>query len=337
MNYVSTLLRVGILFVALAAAENTAAESNVAANGSDGAVVVKRKAKEKVRICKPGGQQGTVFSANPLGKTDDRMKGFFYGFLLLYSFVGVSIVADMFMAAIERITSKKRRVKVPGTENRYVTTNVWNETVANLTLMALGSSAPEILLAINDIFKNRFHAGELGPSTIVGSAAFNLFVIIAVCINAIPSGETRQIKETGVFFITAVFSVFAYIWLLFIVQINSPDIVGVTEGVLTFLFFPVLVWISYASDAGILAEFFAKFVKEKKEKVVDPNAAAEGGVDTHALVNSRWGAKRWGAHRGNNEDPSEEAKAEGDSECCYCLEVLGGMFVSAIIMTCKFL
>lgn len=45
---------------------------------------------------------------------------------------------------------------------------VWNPTVANLTLMALGSSAPEILLSIIEVVGNQFHAGELGPGTIVG-------------------------------------------------------------------------------------------------------------------------------------------------------------------------
>ena len=60
------------------------------------------------------------------------------------------------------------------------------------------------------MMKTDFFGGDLGPSTIVGSAAFNLFCIIAVCINAIPAGETRIIKETGVFAITAVFSILAY-------------------------------------------------------------------------------------------------------------------------------
>lgn len=54
-------------------------------------------------------------------------------------------------------------------------------TQANLTLMALGSSAPEILLSIIEVLNKRFFAGALGPSTIVGSASFNLLVIIAIC------------------------------------------------------------------------------------------------------------------------------------------------------------
>ena len=47
--------------------------------------------------------------------------------------------------------------------------------------MALGSSAPEILLSVVETFGAGFKAGDLGPSTIVGSAAFNLFIIIAIC------------------------------------------------------------------------------------------------------------------------------------------------------------
>ena len=38
----------------------------------------------------------------------------------------------------------------------------WNPTVANLTLMALGSSAPEILLSCIEIFDNKLFSGALG-------------------------------------------------------------------------------------------------------------------------------------------------------------------------------
>tara|TARA_B100000780_G_C20748086_1_gene297186 strand:+ start:111 stop:362 length:252 start_codon:yes stop_codon:yes gene_type:complete len=63
---------------------------------------------------------------------------------------------------------------------------VWNPTLANLTLMAFGSSAPEIILSVLEAVKDLgAPAGDLGPSTIVGSAAFNLLVISAVSIIAI--------------------------------------------------------------------------------------------------------------------------------------------------------
>ena len=61
-----------------------------------------------------------------------------------------------FMAAIEVITSLEREVKVKKADGskHIIVVRVWNETVANLTLMALGSSAPEIMLSVIEIYGN---------------------------------------------------------------------------------------------------------------------------------------------------------------------------------------
>ena len=102
-----------------------------------------------------------------------------YFFALVWSFLGVNIVSDIFMMAIEVITAQERTVTLE--DGATVSVKVWNATVANLSLMALGSSAPEILLSVMEIIGASFFSGELGPSTIVGSAAFNLLMIIGVC------------------------------------------------------------------------------------------------------------------------------------------------------------
>ena len=72
---------------------------------------------------------------------------FLYFIGLLYSFLAVFMVADIFMCSIESITSVKKKVTVPtedgGTEE--VEVPVWNGTLANLVLMSLGPrSAPEV-------------------------------------------------------------------------------------------------------------------------------------------------------------------------------------------------
>lgn len=168
---------------------------------------------------------------------------------LVWCFMGVAIVSDVFMGAIEKITSKKTR-RWNQELKRYQTITVWNETVANLTLMALGSSAPEILLSLIELISKNFYSGSLGPSTIVGSAAFNLLCISAVCVAAIPEGEARTIKDIGVFSVTASFSIFAYLWLYLIVSWISEDVIDISEGIITFLLFPVLVTIAYMADKG---------------------------------------------------------------------------------------
>ncbi|KAL1496483.1 hypothetical protein AB1Y20_016437 [Prymnesium parvum] len=175
--------------------------------------------------------------------------GAIYLLLLLWSFVGVAIVSDCFMAAIETITSQTYTIKqkVGGTTRRF-RARVWNSTVANLTLMALGSSAPEILLSVIELLSNNFYSGELGPSTIVGSAAFNLLVIIAVCVYAIPADDSRKISDMRVHSVTATFSILAYLWLVIILMVSSPDLIEVWEAVVTFLGFPFLVLLAYTAD-----------------------------------------------------------------------------------------
>jgi len=172
--------------------------------------------------------------------------------LLSWTFLGVAIVADVFMAGIEQITSTEttKTVVLPSGEMRRYTVSVWNPTVASLTLMALGSSSPEILLSIIEIVGSGFYAGELGPSTIVGSAAYNLMIISAVSITAVSDGGKRYIKELPVFYITGVASLLAYVWLIVILVYNTPDIVDVWEGVATFVMFPILVYVSYRADVG---------------------------------------------------------------------------------------
>ena len=98
-----------------------------------------------------------------------QLRAVLYFIFLLYLFLGIAIIADIFMSSIETITSRKRKIRYPdpGEKDKYLTVEVrlWNDTVANLTLMALGSSSPEILLSIIEIIGNRFEAGDLGPGT----------------------------------------------------------------------------------------------------------------------------------------------------------------------------
>jgi len=185
--------------------------------------------------------------------------GVLYFFLLVYTFFGVAIVSDVFMGAIEEITSQEKTVLVDSGEiseessksqKRKIKVKIWNDTVANLSLMALGSSAPEILLSVIELFGANYFAGNLGPSTIVGSAAFNLFMISAVCVYAIPEGEIRMIEGTKVYALTASISVLAYFWMMIILVWSSPDRVEIWEGFLTFMFFPLLVGAAWAVDVG---------------------------------------------------------------------------------------
>nr|XP_017036712.1 sodium/calcium exchanger 3 isoform X2 [Drosophila kikkawai] len=210
--------------------------------------------KEELRECKPGLVLPLWLPQRNISVGDRLLRGFAYFLLLIYLFVGVSIIADRFMAAIEAITSIERTVTVrgPHNEKQVMHVRIWNETVANLTLMALGSSAPEILLSVIEIYAKDFESGDLGPGTIVGSAAYNLFMIIAVCMIWIPAGEVRRIRHLRVFFVTAAFSIFAYVWLWLILSVFTPGIILVWEAIVTLLFFPLTVLWAYIAERRLL-------------------------------------------------------------------------------------
>ncbi|XP_016317041.1 sodium/calcium exchanger 1-like [Sinocyclocheilus anshuiensis] len=193
---------------------------------------------------------------------DKVARAIVYFVALVYMFLGMSIIADRFMSSIEVITSQEKEITInkPNGETTTATVRIWNETVSNLTLMALGSSAPEILLSVIEVCGHKFEAGHLGPSTIVGSAAFNMFIIIAICVYVVPDGEVRKIKHLRVFFVTAAWSIFAYIWLYLILSVFSPGVVEVWEAVLTFLFFPLCVVQAWIADRRLL---FYKYVHKR--------------------------------------------------------------------------
>jgi len=153
--------------------------------------------------------------------------------------------------------------------------------------MALGSSAPEILLNVIEIVCGQpaFYAGALGPSTIVGSAAFNLLVITAVCVACITEGS-RKIKDMKVYGLTAVTSVLAYVWLLIILIVSSPDVITPWEGIVTFMMFWVLLIVAYAASKNFfraevaVAPEGSSAAKPSQERRMSIGAGAADGGNT---------------------------------------------------------
>lgn len=189
---------------------------------------------------------------------DAAARAVLYLMALLWMFLGVAIVADIFVGSIEVITSQKKQVTTFDPEKQEMVVRevlIWNETVANLTLLALGSSAPEILLAtieqVSNLSLDQSNVeDDLGTFTIVGSAAFNLLLITAVCIATVPSPRVLAIEEYGVFIITAGWSLFAYLWLIVTLLWITPGEVHLGEAIATLLFFPLLVTTAWAQSKG---------------------------------------------------------------------------------------
>merc|ERR1719282_295304 len=85
-------------------------------------------------------------------------------------------------------------------------------------------------------------------------------MIIGLCMYVIPDDEVRKIKHLRVFFITATWSVFAYVWLYLILGAISYGVVESWEGIVTFLFFPATVYTAFVADRRM---FFYKYLDKK--------------------------------------------------------------------------
>ena len=85
-----------------------------------------------------------------------------YALVLLYALVGLAVVCDEFFVASLELISERLNL---------------SDDVAGATFMAAGSSAPELFTSVVDTF---WSENNVGIGTIVGSAVFNILVIIAV-------------------------------------------------------------------------------------------------------------------------------------------------------------
>lgn len=74
------------------------------------------------------------------------------------------LVFPLFSSSVQVITSQEKEITIkrPNGETTTATVRIWNETVSNLTLMALGSSAPEILLSVIEVSARRDELPQVG-------------------------------------------------------------------------------------------------------------------------------------------------------------------------------
>ncbi|XP_052196793.1 magnesium/proton exchanger-like isoform X2 [Diospyros lotus] len=209
---------------------------------------------------------------------------FLYFLGLAYCFIGLSAITARFFRSMETVVKHSRTVVEtnPSTNEKTVRhEKVWNYTIADITLLAFGTSFPQISLATIDAIRNigKLYAGGLGPGTLVGSAAFDLFPIHAVCVVVPRAGELKKISDLGVWLVELIWSFWAYIWLYIILEVWTPNIVTLWEASLTVLQFGLLLMHAYAQDKRW--PYFAR--TERPEEWV-PEKAASSDQDNNVHV-----------------------------------------------------
>lgn len=149
------------------------------------------------------------------------------------------------------ITSTEHLVKREDEEGNvvYQTEPVWNWVVANISLLAVGSSSPEILLALVEACITLGQpAGQIGPACIIGSGAYNLFAITAVITAVLPAGTFKRIEHQKVFIWTTSWSIWAHLWVWLVYKKITPNVIDLWEALVTLAFFPTLVFTAWLVD-----------------------------------------------------------------------------------------
>lgn len=115
-----------------ASATSDAFSSNRANNSKESNLTCNTDASE----CKEGLILPVWLPLKNIGIGTTIARALIYGFGLGYLFLGVSIISDRFMSAIEVITSQEREIHVTDSDGNKQTVMVryWNETVSNLTV-----------------------------------------------------------------------------------------------------------------------------------------------------------------------------------------------------------
>ncbi|XP_010914460.1 magnesium/proton exchanger 1 isoform X3 [Elaeis guineensis] len=181
------------------------------------------------------------------------LRAFLYLLALAYCFIGLSAITARFFRSMENIVKQTQRVvEIDPCTNAEVIKyeKFWNYTIADISLLAFGTSFPQISLATIDAIRNlgQLNAGGLGPGTLVGSAAFDLFPIHAVCVVVPKAGSLKKISDIGVWLVELFWSFWAYFWLYIILEVWTPKVITLWEALLTVLQFGLLLIHAYAQD-----------------------------------------------------------------------------------------
>lgn len=168
----------------------------------------------------------------PISRVDLSTGGRFgLGFLclaaLIYLFICIAFISETMMSRFRKMTFS------------------WNKTVANFTLLSFGITAPQMMLTFYEQFSQGFNAGDMGPFSIIGSAAFRYLVIIGYCVFFCTFG---RINNVLMFLVSSFICKSAFFCVhLFVGPISTAQI-EIFEALLLMVPYPFIIVILYFLD-----------------------------------------------------------------------------------------
>jgi K+-dependent Na+/Ca+ exchanger-like protein len=157
----------------------------------------------------------------------------FYSLIILLAFYMLARVTDVyFIPALETIAKKLKM----------------SSDVAGTTLMAMGSSAPELFIALIAVFRPGGHE-EIGMGTIVGSALFNILVIIGAAAMARKATLSWQPVIRDSFFYLLSIALLSYVFYNNHINIAESIILILLYGLYILAVIHWKKWFPYEDDA----------------------------------------------------------------------------------------
>lgn len=272
------------------------------------------------RVSSDGALDGTqprrgLLTAGPCG--DDagwvRRGGWaLYAVAILYLFLGIAIVCDDFFTPSLELICERLNL---------------SEDVAGATFMAAGSSAPELFTSTMSLVSENA-TNELGVATIVGSAVFNILIIVAATV--LFSGRTlrldwKPVTRDCVFYAAAI---------AFVLGVMADGRVWWWEGVVSTCLY--LCYVGFMSvNASVMSWFERRCTsrveptdeekgEDEKTEVANPHAAFVPVAEVSARAEEETAAE---------EKPSDSL-ATRDSPSARMMRLLGYPWYAALRWTC---
>jgi len=202
-----------------------------------------------------------------------------YLFGILYMFVGIAIICDdYFVGSLEAICEK---LELP-------------EDVAGATFMAAGSSAPELFTSLMSLITNA--GNEIGVSAIVGSAVFNVLVIIggtAMLAGQILVLDWRPVVRDVLFYLTSIGTTLLFLY---------DGEVFWWEGLISTALYGVYIFTMYYNEQ--LMDWMTNTFEKSSATVAPAPSAKDGEADGKFNVEK--------ARRSIDEDSTESGADDKD-------------------------
>jgi len=122
----------------------------------------------------------------------------------------------------------------------------WNSQMANVTLLAIGMSAPEICMCFFSTFiEVDGKPNPLGPMVMMGTSSFNLLLVAGISI--LYGAGVKRLYDITAFLVTGAFATIGFIWLFVILLISTPGKIEMWEAIVTLVMYPLLVFAVWLS------------------------------------------------------------------------------------------